>query len=107
MRPGRFDRLGARGKWVVQQEDGGSRWTRLSDLEDGRCGWIREVEAGDVEIERLQAMSICRGRRVRLVRAGDPLILRVLGTRIGVSARLAAHVLVEPCASDLCDTEDS
>ena len=31
------------------------------------------------------------------VKAGDPLILRVLGSRIGLSARLARLVIVESC----------
>jgi len=41
-------------------------------------------------------MGICVGRQVQLVQAGDPLIVRVLGTRVGLSARLAAGVVVEP-----------
>lgn len=52
----------------------------------------------DVEEEdaiRLKAMGICVGRQVQLVQAGDPLIVRVLGTKVGLSARLAERVVVE------------
>jgi hypothetical protein len=34
---------------------------------------------------------------VEIVLPGDPLILRVFGSRIGLSARLARHVIVRPC----------
>ncbi len=57
------------------------------------------------EIDRLKAMGICQGRKVMLVRAGDPLILRVLGSRIGLSARLAHRVSVSACADHFCDGE--
>ena len=51
-------------------------------------------DAGDAA--RLKAMGLCVGRRVQLVQRGDPLILRALGIRIGLSRRLAERVLVEP-----------
>ena len=77
-------------------------WSPLDRLEPGRCGTVREVQAGDEETDRLKAMGVCEGRRVMVVRNGDPLILRVLGSRIGVSARLASRVRVEECAIDPC-----
>jgi Fe2+ transport system protein FeoA len=43
------------------------------------------------------AMGLCSGRRIEVVRQGNPLILRLLGARIGVSARLARHIIVERC----------
>ncbi|MDX1501394.1 MAG: FeoA family protein [Thermoanaerobaculia bacterium] len=76
----------------------------LSRLLPGRCGVVISVEAGDAEIEQLKAMGVCEGREVMLVQAGDPLILRVMGTRIGVSARLAASVRVDACAGDTFGT---
>jgi Fe2+ transport system protein FeoA len=80
-------------------------WTALDGLDPGHCGRVREVLAGAPEVERLKAMGICQGRKVMLVRRGDPLILRVLGSRIGLSARLATLVRVEPCEGALCDAE--
>jgi Fe2+ transport system protein FeoA len=39
---------------------------------------------------------------VELVRAGDPLILKVFGSRLGISAELAARVQVEICQPGHC-----
>lgn len=75
-------------------------WVRLDRLRSGHCGVVREVEAGDAEVDQLKSMGVCLGREVMLIRAGDPLILKVMATRIGVSARLAARVRVAPCHGD-------
>ncbi len=74
---------------------------RLDEIEEGRCGMVSEVLAGDAEIGQLMAMGVCVGRKVMLVKSGDPLILKVLGSRIGISARLAARVLMTPCGGDM------
>lgn len=71
----------------------------LPDLMPGICATIHAIDADDEDQQRLKAMGVCLGRRVELVKAGDPLILRVLGTRIGVSARLANRVHVTPATS--------
>ena len=70
---------------------------KLTELRQGECAVIRSVQEGD-ELARLQAMGVCQDRRIELVQHGDPLIFRVFGSRIGLSARLAGHVLVERCA---------
>ncbi len=69
----------------------------LTDLPAGRCGWVVDVEAAGEDTERLKVMGVCSGRKVRLVRRGDPMILCVWGTRVGVSRRLAQQVYVQPC----------
>ena len=61
-----------------------------------RCGVISVVEGDEDDVQQLQAMGVCRGRRVMVVQHGDPLIVRVLGSRIGMSARLAARVMALP-----------
>ena len=73
---------------------------RLDRIQPGHCGIVVEVEAGASEVDQLKSMGVCIGRKVMLVQAGDPLILKVMGTRLGVSARLATRVVVEPCAGD-------
>lgn len=55
---------------------------------------VADVKVDGPDAMRLQAMGICRGRRIELVKSGDPLIVRVLGSRVGLSGRLAAEVLV-------------
>ncbi len=75
----------------------------LKELKPYQCGIVHSVNAQEGEIERLMAMGVCSGRKVELVQQGDPFILRVYGTRIGVSARLATHILVNVCHEDHCD----
>jgi len=64
----------------------------LSSLKPATVARIAEVSVESDDMTRLKAMGICLGRPVQLIRAGDPLILRVLGARVGLSARLAAGV---------------
>lgn len=68
----------------------------LNDLPKGACGLVSEVQNAE-ELARLQSMGVCIGRRLEVIQTGDPLIFRVFGSRIGLSARMAAHILVEPC----------
>jgi len=71
---------------------------RLGELPPRVCAVVRRVEAEDDSMDRLKALGICLGRQVELVKAGDPLIVRVFGSRLGISSRLANRVLVEPCS---------
>ncbi|MCO5044976.1 MAG: ferrous iron transport protein A [Verrucomicrobia bacterium] len=77
----------------------------LTELKPNQFGVLQRVEAVDGELERLMAMGVCEGRTVELVQAGDPLILKVYGTRIGISARLAARLRVEACNPASCRIE--
>jgi Fe2+ transport system protein FeoA len=77
-------------------------WICLNQLEPRQCGVVQEVEAPDSDLERLMAMGVCGGRTIELVRIGDPLILKVYGSRVGVSARLAARIKVSRCSSQPC-----
>ena len=75
-------------------------WVHLDSIEPSHCGLVASVQAGESEIERLKSMGVCVGRRLMLVRAGDPMIVKVLGSRIGISARLARCVMVIRCGGD-------
>jgi Fe2+ transport system protein FeoA len=68
---------------------------KLSELPSGTRATVHDIETSDHAIHRLMAMGLCVGREIEVVRQGNPLILRVLGARIGVSSRLARHVFVE------------
>jgi len=70
----------------------------LSDLDVGTCALIEDVDSRK-ELDRLKSMGICIGRKVEVAKRGDPLILKVYGIRIGLSARLARHIQVRPCES--------
>ncbi len=68
----------------------------LTDLPAKACGIVTHVRNKE-ELERLQAMGVCLGRRLEVVKTGDPLVVRVFGSRIGLSSRLAEHIQVNPC----------
>jgi Fe2+ transport system protein FeoA len=57
---------------------------------------VASVDAATDDSARLKAMGVCVGRKVQIIKQGDPLIVRVVGTRIGLSARLAQMVTVCP-----------
>lgn len=73
---------------------------RLDELEPHQCAVVDHIEAEDEEMARLMSMGVCAGRTIEMIKSGDPLILKVFGSRIGVSARLAHRVLVTPCIVD-------
>jgi len=78
---------------------------RLHELQPKVCAVVRRIEAEDDSMDRLKSLGICVGRQVELVKRGDPLIVRVFGSRLGISARLADRVLVEPCRGG-CECPD-
>ena len=60
---------------------------------------VRRVATNPDDGIRLKRMGVCEGRQIRLVQDGDPLILEVVGCRVGISRRLAAQIQVEPFAA--------
>ena len=72
--------------------------TTLATLLAGRQALVTQVEAPGDEAHRLKSLGICAGRRVQLIKAGGPIIIRVLGACVGLSARAAATVHVTPLA---------
>lgn len=79
----------------------------LNQLKPHQCGVVSHFEAADDEdLARLMAMGVCAGRTVELVQTGDPLILKVYGTRVGVSARLANRIRVQRITLDTLGLDD-
>ena len=75
---------------------------RLDLLPPRVCAVVRQIATDDEEMQRLKTLGVCLGRRVELVKCGDPLILKVFGSRLGISAALAANVQVEVCQPGHC-----
>ena len=100
--------MGSAEKMVVlggeRGEARGASWVALHEMRPGRCGVVARVEAEGDLADQLKCMGVCSGRKVEVVKQGDPLILKVLATRIGVSARLAERVYVDVCSGDECVT---
>ena len=57
---------------------------------------IERLDVAEDDAARLMSLGVCAGRTVELIQAGDPLILKVFASRIGLSARLAQGVFVTP-----------
>ena len=70
---------------------------RLDELPSATFGIVQHIDSGDAALRRLMAMGLCVGRKIKVVRQGHPLIVQLLGARIGVSERLARQIIVERC----------
>ncbi|MGA0333653.1 MAG: FeoA family protein [Kiritimatiellia bacterium] len=69
---------------------------KLRDLSPGSCCTVVKMDDANSSA-RLKSMGICLGRTLEVLKAGDPLIVKVYGTRIGLSARLAEEIEVQGC----------
>lgn len=69
----------------------------LSEASAGSTGVIVRIDESDhAMLIRLKTMGMHEGRAVRVVRRGSRIIVSCGGTRIGLSAEVARHVLVTP-----------
>ena len=68
----------------------------LNDLPRSHSAKIKEVTAADGDLTHLVGMGICPGRKIEMVKNGNPMILRIYGTQVGLCSRLSRHVLIEP-----------
>lgn len=75
---------------------------RLSELNPQVCAIVRRLEIDDEDMSRLKTLGICIGRQVEVARKGDPTILRVFGSRLGVARALTERVWVEVCTPGHC-----
>ncbi len=58
---------------------------------------VDRVETGSLDGVRLKRMGICQGRNIQVIHLGDPLIIHVVGCRVGISRRLAQQVFATAC----------
>jgi Fe2+ transport system protein FeoA len=87
---------------VTTNDQDANQLVCLDKLPPRVCAVVRSIETDDSETQRLKTLGVCVGRRVELVQGGDPLILRVFGSRLGLSAALASRVSVEVCQPGHC-----
>ena len=66
----------------------------MSALREGQRGRVARLVCDSSDALRLKALGVCEGRLVEVLRTGDAWIVRVLGSRIGISRRLAASVFL-------------
>ncbi|MCA9239450.1 MAG: ferrous iron transport protein A [Planctomycetales bacterium] len=67
----------------------------LALLRRGQAGVVRQVTVDPADSGRLKSMGICVGRTVQVTTVGNPLIVKVLGSRVGLAGALASCVTVE------------
>ena len=71
--------------------------TTLSEMPAGGTGVVARIDEADhAMLIRLKTMGMHEGRALRVVRRGARIIVSCGGTRIGLSAEVARHVLVTP-----------
>ena len=63
---------------------------------------VRLNATGDGAV-RLKRMGVCEGRELEVIATGDPTIVRVCGSRIGLSQELAKRIVVRVASSNGSD----
>ena len=66
----------------------------LRDLPANSVGSIVAVHAPAEQFTRLVGLGLAAGRDVRVVKRGEPMIVQVYGTRIGLAQSIAGCVQV-------------
>ncbi len=63
---------------------------------------VSRIECGEEDSIRLKRMGIHPGRELRVLQRGNPLILRVVHSRLGLSRQLASGIFVhaQPLETD-------
>lgn len=89
----------AQGITCRKDAGGGTCRGPLNRLSLGQCAVVHHVDLDEDSDKRLRTLGICPGRRVWMVRRGDPMVVKVMGTRIGLAAALAQGVTVEVCTT--------
>ena len=75
--------------------------TPLALVPPAQVSVVASVDVPTDDAGRLMALGLCVGRKVEVVKQGDPLIIKVIGSRIGLSGRLAEMIWVRPAGDSL------
>ena len=84
---------------VNEQQLDASRGRPITSFQPGTMQCL-ELLAEGLDAVRLKRLGICQGRSLELIGPGDPMILRIGTSQIGLSRRLASLVLVEVVGHD-------
>lgn len=71
----------------------------LSSLRKGAVGRVHDSQLDEESVSLLRALGLSVSRRFRLCKTGEPCIVQIGSTRIGVSRAVAARILVVPDSS--------
>jgi Fe2+ transport system protein FeoA len=78
---------------------GSGKPVRLSELRAGAIAWFHEARLDAEACELLRALGLTKSSRVRLCQHGEPCIVQVRSTRIGLSKSVARGIYVIPYSS--------
>ena len=77
-----------------------SNAVRLSDLRAGTVARFHEMRLDAEAQDWLQALGLTPACQVRLCKAGEPYIVQIRTTRIGLSKAVASGIYVIPFSHD-------
>ena len=73
--------------------------TTLDKMPCGACGTVASAAEVPADAELLRAMGLREGLSIRICRAGEPCIVEVDGTRLGIAREMSAGVQVAAIAT--------
>ena len=76
-----------------------NRPVALSTLPTGASGRVHEPLLDEESTSLLHALGLSVSRRFKLCKTGEPCIVQIGATRIGISKAVAARILVVPDGS--------
>lgn len=68
----------------------------LTELAAGAAAQLHASHLGDEDFALLEALGMTRSCRFRVCKVGDPWIVQIRETRIGLAASVARQILVLP-----------
>jgi Fe2+ transport system protein FeoA len=68
----------------------------LTSLAVGACGRLHDAHLDDETRSLLRSLGLTDASRVRVCKRGEPFIIQVRATRIGVASSVAEAILVIP-----------
>jgi Fe2+ transport system protein FeoA len=81
---------------VLQAVDPVVQAVSLTDLHPGATARLHDVAADPESRALLRALGLTEGSVLRVAQVGDPCIIVVRSTRIGIASRVARQVAVIP-----------
>lgn len=76
--------------------NGSSVSVPLTTLPIGCCATVHHREMSGEDCELLSAMGLTDHCRLRVCRIGEPCIIQVAATRLGLSSAMARQIMVHP-----------
>lgn len=70
------------------------QFRNLSDVINGAVCRVESVTASSDHVARLAGLGVSVGRQIRVLRTGEPTVVQVYGSRLGLARSLARTIFV-------------